>query len=430
MSANARHACISAVTSCLRGEDLQAAINRTLVASGLNEADKKLVTKIAYGYLRSKTRIDFILARTVKGKLKKLPFGLVVSLGLAVYELHYLRVPEYATVHWYVEYVKKRFSAKMGKLANGVLRGVIRWGDAAHDPDFFRHGTSSRATFLGRYYSCPGWIVRMWRDAYGDDACRSLLSASLRPPYTGIRVNRSLPEAEKVYAALAEEAEHTLPGAWGVALEGSPSVSLADLEDSGQISRQSFAVQLLLAELGPASWPAPIWDACAGRGGKTTALAESVDGPIWASDLSQEKIRALHGETDRLLLPRVPGFVHDAAASHCLRRRPGTIFLDVPCSGLGVLSRRPDIKHKRTPKEIERLTRIQRDMLQSCLEVLHRGGTTIYVTCTLNPEENELAIRDFLSDAGNGVRLERSFSPTCPGVNEFFYAAVLHRPKT
>ena len=155
-----------------------------------------------------------------------------------------------------------------------------------------------------------------------------------------------------------------------------------------------------------------------------------MDGPIWASDLSRDKIRGLHGEMKRLLLPQVPGFVHDAASSHCLGRHPGTIFLDVPCSGLGVLSRRPDIKHKRTPKEIERLTRIQRDMLQSCLEVLPRGGTMIYVTCTLNPEENELAIRDFLSDAGNGIRLERSLSPTCPGVNEFFYAAVLHRPKT
>ena len=429
VSANARHACINVVTSCLRGEDLQAAINRTLAESGLNESDKKLVTKIAYGYLRSKTRIEFILARTVKGKLKKLPFGLVVCLGLAVYELHYLRVPEYATVHWYVEYVKRRFSTRMGKLANGVLRGVIRWGDAAHDPEFFWHGTSSRATFLARYYACPGWIVRMWRDAYGEDACRGLLAASLRPPHTGIRVNRTLPEAEKVYAALAEEVEHPPPQSWGMALAGSPSVSLADLEDSGQISRQSFAVQLLLAELEPAGWPVPIWDACAGRVGKTTALAESVDGPIWASDLSRDKIRGLHGETGRLLLPGVPGFVHDAASTHCLRRQPGTILLDAPCSGLGVLSRRPDIKHKRTPKEIERLTRIQRDMLGSSLETLPEGGTMIYVTCTLNPEENELAIRDFLSGAGNGVGLERSFSPAWQGVNEFFYAAVLHRPK-
>ena len=429
MSANARHACISAVTSCLRGEDLQAAINRTLAASGLNDTDKKLVTKIAYGYLRSKTRIDFILARTVKGKLKKLPFGLVVCLGLAVYELHHLRVPEYATVHWYVEYMKRRFSPRMGKLANGVLRGVLRWGDAAHDPEFFWHGTSSRATFLGRYYSCPGWIVRMWRDAYGEDACLSLLAASLRPPHTGIRVNRTLPEAEDVYATLAEEAEHTLPHFWGMALAGSPSASLADLENSGQISRQSFAVQLMLAELGPASWPVPVWDACAGRGGKTTALAESVDGPIWASDLSREKIGGLHGEIGRLLLPRVPGFVHDAASTHCLRRQPGTILLDAPCSGLGVLSRRPDIKHKRTPKEIERLTRIQRDMLEKSLEVLPEGGTVIYVTCTLNPEENELAIRDLFSGSGNGVGLERSFSPACQGVNEFFYAAILYRPK-
>lgn len=427
MSANARHTCIRAVTSCLRGEELQAALNRTLAESGLNEADKKLVTKIGYGYLRWKTRIDFILARTVKGKLKKLSSALVVSLGLAVYELHHLRVPEYATVHWYVEYVKRRFSPKMGKLANGVLRGVIRWGEAAQEPEFFWHGTSSRATFLGRYYSCPAWIVRLWRDAYGEEACRGLLAAGLQPPHTGVRVNRTLPEAEEVYATLADVAEHTLPRDWGMALASFPSASLSALESSGQISRQSFAVQLLLAELRPREWPVPIWDACAGRGGKTTALAELVDGPVWASDLSREKIKGLHAELKRLLMHTVPAFVHDAAVSPCLRRHPGTVLVDVPCSGLGVLSRRPDIKHKRTPKEIERLTRIQRDMLNSCSKAVPDGGWMVYVTCTLNPAENEDAIQEFLSGAGRSFRLERSFSPFGRGVNEFFYAAALQR---
>jgi len=430
VSASARHTCISAVGSSLGGEDLQAALNRTLSGSGLSEADRKLVTRISYGYLRSKTRIDFILSRMVRGKLKKLPFALVVRLGLAVYELHFLeRVPEYATVHWYVEEAKRRFSPRLVKLANAVLREVLRWGEAVNDPQFYWHGTSDRATFLARYYACPGWIVRLWRNAYGDEACRHLLQAALTPPHTGIRVNRTLPEAEEVYASLAQEAELTLPEQWGLALRGSPGLSLAGIEEAGHISRQSFAVQMLMAELAPSSWPTPIWDACSGRGGKTTALLESVTGPVWASDISPEKIKGLRGELSRLFLPQAQAFVHDAAAQHCLRRRPGTILIDAPCSGLGVLSRRPDIKHKRTPKEMERLTRIQRDMLQSCSAALSPGGRMIYVTCTLNPEENENAVRDFLSGAGRGLGMERSLCPAGQGVNEFFYAAVLHRPR-
>lgn len=430
MSANARHVCISTVTSCLRGEDLQAALNRTLAGSGLSEADKKLATRISYGYLRSKTRMDFILSRMVKGKLKKLPFVLVVCLGLAVYELQYLeRVPDYATVHWYVDEVKRRFSPRMAKLTNAVLREVLRWGEAVHDPQFYWHGTTDRASFLARYYACPAWIVRLWREAYGDKACLHLLQAALNPPHTGIRVNRTLPEAAEVYASLVQEAELTISEQWGMALRGSTGVSLAGLEAAGHISRQSFAVQLLMAELASSSWPTPVWDACAGRGGKTTALLESVDGPVWASDISLEKIKGLQGELSRLFLPPAPGFVHDAAAPHCLRRYPGTILLDAPCSGLGVLSRRPDIKHKRTPKEIERLTGIQRNILGNCLEGVPRGGRMVYVTCTLNPGENELAIRDFLSGPGLGLRMERSFSPVGQGVNEFFYAAVLHRPR-
>ena len=428
MSAEARHACISAVSECLRGEDLQATLNRSLTRAGLSEADKKLVSKISYGYLRHKTRIDFLLSRMVKGKLKKLPFSLVLRLGLAVFELHHLeRVPEYATVHWYVEEVKKVFSPRMGKLANAVLREVLRWGEAVHDPQFYWHGTKDRATFLARFYSCPGWIVRLWRNAYGDEACQGLLVDSLRQPHTGIRVNRNLAGAEELYASLAEEAEQTLPREWGLALGGPSSLSLSDLESAGRISRQSLAAQLVLAELGPSSSSSPIWDACAGRGGKTGALLEYTSGPVWASDISHEKIRGLQWEIYRLQSAPVPAFVHDAAASPCLRRCPRTILLDAPCSGLGVLSRRPDIKHKRTPKEVERLTRIQQGILNSCLEGLPPEGRMIYVTCTVNPEENEKGVKRFVADAGGKVQLCRAFCPTVPELNEFFYAALLRR---
>jgi len=431
VSANARHFCISAVISCLRGEDLQAALNRTLAGSGLPDGDKKLVTRISYGYLRYKTRIDFILSRMVKGKLKKLPFPLVVRMGLAVFELHHLeRVPEYATVHWYVEEVKKRFSPRMGKLANAVLREVLRWGEAVNDPQFYWHGTSDRASFLARYYACPGWIVRLWREAYGDEACRHLLQASLHPPHTGVRVNRTLPEAEAVYASLAQEAELTLPHQWAMALSGFSGASLADLEASGQISRQSVTVQLLLAELRHEDWPRPVWDACAGRGGKTTALLEAGVGPVWASDLGPGKLQGLRSELSRLFLPPVPCFAHDAAAPHCLKRPAGTVLLDVPCSGLGVLSRRPDTKHKRTPRELERLGAIQQNMVRNCLQALCLGGRLIYVTCTLNPGENEEVVRDALEEAGGELSLERALTPSFPGMNEFFYAAVLRRSET
>jgi 16S rRNA (cytosine967-C5)-methyltransferase len=188
-------------------------------------------------------------------------------------------------------------------------------------------------------------------------------------------------------------------------------------------------VQLLMAELGLRDWLSPVWDACAGRGGKTTALLESVEGPVWASDISRDKVKGLRSELLRLFLPSAPAFVHDAAGPHCLKRFPGTLLLDVPCSGLGVLSRRPDIKHKRNPKELERLSRIQLNILRHCLEGVPPGGQVFYVTCTLNPGENELLIQEHLFGEGRGLRLERSFSPVFSGMNEFFYAAHLSRPK-
>ncbi len=427
MSANARKACITVVDRCLQGEDLQHALNRILVSWRLSEADKGLVTKISYGYMRWKKRLDFILSRTVKGKLKKLPRSLVLRLGLAVYELCYLeKVPEYATVHWYVDNVKKEVAPGLSGLANAVLRGVIRKGREVHEPDFYWHGTSERDTFLGRYYSCPKWMVSLWRESYGDEACLSLLQKSLAPPPVGVRINRTLPEADQVYQSLAPEASHLLPSDWGLALPKSYPY-LQELEEQGQISRQSYASQLVLSQLEPSLWPGPVWDACAGRGGKTAALAESLPGQLWASDLSPSRLKGLRRELTRLLLPSIPVFAHDASRSTCLRRKAGTILLDAPCSGLGVLSRRPDAKWKRTPQETARLAKIQRQILLSCLEVLCRGGWMLYVTCTLNPEENEQGIARFLEQAKGAVGLQRQFLTAEPGLNELFYAAVLQK---
>lgn len=131
------------------------------------------------------------------------------------------------------------------------------------------------------------------------------------------------------------------------------------------MSRQSLAAGDLLTRLESTAWPEPIWDCCSGRGGKATALMEQGHNRIFASDSNRRRVRGLREEITRLGLPLPYVFLADAA-SPPLKKAPQTILVDAPCSGLGVLSRRPDTKWKRTPQDISSLAVIQHRMLESC----------------------------------------------------------------
>ena len=144
----------------------------------------------------------------------------------------------------------------------------------------------------------------------------------------------------------------------------------------------------VLADLDSPSWREPIWDCCAGRGGKTTALLEQGHRGIWASDVSLRRLRGLRGELGRLRLPAVPVFRADAT-NPPLGEKPRTILIDAPCTGLGVLSRRPDAKWKRGPRDVVDLAAVQRRILEACAALLPSGGRLVYLTCTATRAEND-----------------------------------------
>jgi 16S rRNA (cytosine967-C5)-methyltransferase len=422
-----RSVILGIVEETLGGRDLQNALNQALSRSDLSESSKGLCTAVCYGYLRLKLRIDFILSRNIKGKTKKLPKKLLQALGVAAYEILYLDgIPEYATVHWYVEFTKLRVNRGLAGLTNAVLRQVIRSRDEIEKEAYYRFGTSSRVTFLSRYYACPQWIVDLWLEAYGEAACLEYLRQSVEEPYLGLRVNRSLPEHETLLETLRSEPGCVAEGPSGAAFEHVPAVPLEPLERKGLLSRQSFAVQSMLFALSHEDWPHPIWDACAGRGGKTCFLLEQGLPDVWASDLSRRKLLGLRQEADRLHLQQPLVFTTDAGQEPPLRQPPGSVLLDAPCSGLGVLSRRPDIKWKRHPGDVTRLAQVQAAMLERAYEVLRPGGYIIYVTCTLHPEENERQVERLSSrHPGRMSVLDLRQTDWESGSRELFFAAKL-----
>jgi 16S rRNA (cytosine967-C5)-methyltransferase len=414
------------------GRDVQAALDAVLSARPIDIRDRGLATELVYGCLRLRGRLEYILSRFLKNP-GGVPEPVRRILSLAAYEILYLtKVPTYASVDWAVSAVREATGKGLSGMANAVLRRLAGAAAQLDDPAFYQSDRCDEVTFLSRYYSCPDWIVALWLTAHGPTDTRRLLEGQIRPAPLGLRINRARPGAKALFDALA-----ALPG---VVLSAYPTlalpvgtdlsaagVDLAEALAQGLLSRQSAAAQLILARLDMDLCPEPIFDACAGRGGKTLALAEAGK-KVFAADLHPGRLSGLGAELTRLGLPAVPTF-RASATRMPLRAAPATILLDAPCSGLGVLSRRPDTKWRRRPEDIPGLVRLQGAMLEAAYAALAPGGCLVYMTCTVNQAENEGAV-DRLGRRHRRLALlaEVPAQPD-PVLGEVFYGAVLKKPE-
>jgi 16S rRNA (cytosine967-C5)-methyltransferase len=414
---------LQAVYGCLyKHQDLQFILDQCLETPGLSPRDKGLATELAYGYVRNKTRSDFLATFFLKSP-RKLPRLFLLVLGLAAYELAFLdKVPAYATVDWAVEGVKRAWGKGLAGVANAVLRRIADLGAAVLEPDWYRQDDPDHVTFLTRYYSCPQWIVALWLESYGMETTRQVLEGSIARPVLGLRCGPHMDVTEftlKLQDVLLARCGRSL------ALQQPPE-HLDELLRQGHVSRQSYAAQMALNALDPLSWPTPIWDACCGRGGKTMALVEKGCSPVWGSDLNKGRLAGMQEECKRTGNP-IPLFRASAKESLPLAVPPGTILLDVPCSGLGVLARRPDSKWKRTPKDVSALIATQRAILDNAWNALPTGGIIAYLTCTLNPGENEQQVARLCSRHKNAVVIREYATGQNQGFGEYFYAATIRK---
>ncbi|MDP3426045.1 MAG: transcription antitermination factor NusB [Humidesulfovibrio sp.] len=443
----ARAVALDCLASCLlEGRDLQAALDTALMADPLSDRDAGLVTELVYGYCRLKGRSEALLSRFLDPG-RRLPDEAMLALGLAAHEIVHLdRVPAYASVNWAVDWAKGYTKAHLSGLFNAVLRKVADSAQSARTITPYRENARDEVEALSRFYSCPEWIISMWLKEYPREDVARYLKAQARPPAVGIAVDANYAAgADSLAASQAESLADRLAahpaclGRSGLGLAFESGTSLAALasdlalapEELSALYRQSFAAREALAALAPAGWKTPVWDACAGRGGKTRLLLEAGLSPVLASDTHKGRLSALSrelaafAEAGRLVVFRARA---DEPAKIPGGLRPASILLDAPCTGLGTLSRRPDIKWKRTQADAQNLVRTQAAMLRQAYETLAPGGTLFYVTCTINPDENQGQVSRFLEDAP-AARLAGTWS-TGPDVptGEFFYSATLSKP--
>ena len=429
-----RTAALRVIDQTLTGnEPSQMLLDKALRESKMVPSDKGLCTELVYGFLRNAVRLDWNI-RTLLREPDKLPDEMLLVLELAAYEIAHLRIPAHASVNWAVSRVRNRFGKGLSGVANGVLRAFARDAKQYKNEAHYTEALGP-VKGLAMFYAVPEWIVRLWLDAYGEEKTRVYLEASASPAVPAVRVNAACADAAAVRVELMTtgQSEAQAIGPWGLAFPTGVPYITRRLEKEGRVSFQTAAIQELFLTTDMPSWPSPVWDACAGRGGKTAAMLERGLSVSVASDIAAGRISGLHAELERLgFAPDTLPVVLEADAANvpdspAFAEPFGTVLLDVPCSGLGTLARRPEIRFRRTTEDIADLTAIQDGILDATAARVRSGGCIMYVTCTLSPAENEERVKAFLART-EGFVLDREWTtPPASPWHEFFYAAMVRK---
>ena len=358
------------------------------------------VRELVYGVLENRILLDYYLAQLVASGLKKVKKQDLTILRMGVYQILAMdSVPDYAAINESVVLARK-FCRGRDKFINGVLRNFQRrqaeleasLPDRSFDP----------AKYLSVRYSAASWLVDLWLAAYGLDKTEGLLAASNGRPLLCLRTNLLKGTREELMQRLVEAGYQveagTLSGRSILVTGKGTGILEHDLFREGWFSVQDEASTLTADTVNPKPGNLAV-DVCAAPGGKTMAMAElmGTEGEIYAFDIYEHKLKLIQDQAARLGTGIVKTRCQDGRiALKELEGQADCVLADVPCSGLGVIRRKPEIKTKdHAEMDFAELVQRQKEILESASTYVKPGGTLVYSTCTVNPEENEEQVRMF-----------------------------------
>jgi 16S rRNA (cytosine967-C5)-methyltransferase len=415
----------------------------------LDDRDRAFISQLVQGSVRWRAKLDWAIRRTSNSPLKKISPSVLNLLRVAVYQIFFLdRVPESAAVNEAVKQARKRHPPYVVSFVNAVLREVCRSKNQIPFPDRAKNPVE----YLSVVYSFPEWLVRKWIREWGMEFSEALLESQNRIPALTVRCNLlKINRSDLVHRLQTESGIAGRPTSYspqGVRLEDfRGKIDQAKSFRNGLFQVQDEAAQLTSIFLAPVAGES-VLDLCAGYGGKTTHLAELMGdkGRVIALDMNYTRLVNLAANAVRLGIRSAVTVTADASGdlSSLFRVPFDRIVVDAPCSGLGVISRHPDGKWNKEEEDIPRLAKLQKAILKSGCSLLRRGGTLLYVTCTLSKEENEEVVDDCL--AGNNLMTlvdlknrapkwakdlidDRGFLRTFPHIHHMdgFFGALLRR---
>lgn len=372
-------------------------LNMYLNKYKLNREDKALITEIVYGTLKHKLIIDETLNYYLREGVESINRITLTILRISIYQFKYLdKIPDFAIVNEAVDLCKKYRGIKESKLVNGVLRNYMRKGE----PHLKCEGYEQKLSFK---FSFPIWMIRLFLDQYGEQKAIKILEGSNERPAITVRTNPLKAEYEEIMEILQQEnydVEESEVCPEGIIINKGSSIENNRCFKEGYITVQDESAMLTapLMDLQPGF---KVIDMCSAPGGKTTHMAEIMDneGEILAFDIYEHKIKLIEENADRLGINIIKAKIQNAEEyDENLNQWADYVLVDAPCSGLGIIRKKPEIKWNKKLKDLQDLTTVQYNILSNAAKYVKKGGKIFYSTCTLNKEENEKIVEAFIEN--------------------------------
>ena len=373
-------------------------LDAVLSKSDLDTRDKSFVSNLFYGVIERQLTIDYQLSLYLSKPLKKLKPEVLTIMRLGAYQILFMdKVPDSAAVNESIKLSKKNGASFASGLINAVLRKVSGAGICLPEE-------KNNAEYLSVRYSCPLWLVRKWINEYGEEDTIEFLKASLGSAETYIRVNNTKITADELKTVLEGEGI----GCEKTYNENTLKINLGgkDIEKSDSFRKGFFHVQDMASQLCAKALGAKendvVFDLCSAPGGKAYTVAETMNdkGRILCFDIYENRVNLIVKGAERLGLSSIEGRVGDASVFNQNLGLADKVLCDVPCSGLGIIRRKPEIKYK-SEEELADLPEIQYSIVANASKYVRNGGRLVYSTCTLSKAENEDIVAKFLENHKN-----------------------------
>jgi 16S rRNA (cytosine967-C5)-methyltransferase len=388
-----REIAVTVLVQRQNGEFVEVLLDRAMERSALRPEDRRFLQELVYGTVRWELTLDWLITQKTGGNPQK---ALVQNLlRLALYQMFWLdRVPSYAAVNETVEIAKRKGLLAQAKFINAVLRGYGREAEATRTKL-----AEFKTTNLALGFSHPEWLWRTWEKRWGKEKAVQLLEWNNSTPTTFARVNTLkttrealLKQWEEEGITFEERSFPWIPNGTVLRMVKQPSLAALDSFQKGLFYVQDPSTLLAVEMLDPQPGET-ILDLCAAPGGKTTYIAQKMrnEGRIVAEDVDPKRLKLVVANCARLGTTCVS--IEPAPAAIFDR-----ILVDAPCSNTGVMRRRVELRWRISPEEVHRLSKIQVNILHAAAKRLKPGGTLVYSTCSLEPEENSAVVREFLTE--------------------------------
>lgn len=372
----------------------------------LRGPERGLAMKLIYGVLRQREYLDLLINTLCQRPVNKLDPFIYCALSVGLYQLYCLdRIPESAAVNETVNAVKAAGLKKhLQGFVNGVLRNAIRKRETLPLP-------SAPANLGTPLLNHPKWLTKRWKNRFGDEEMERICQNNNEEPQLVLRINRNTTSPQQLRELFAGEEIASHPGKYApdslILPDYQGSITSLPGFDKGYFQIQDEAAQLAVLLLGPLIKKGHYLDACAGLGGKTSYIMQLLDpeSRVVAIEPEPQRQRLLVENIDRLFSNRQLTICKSTLQDYCrtARLQFDGVFVDAPCSGTGVTGRHPDIRWNRRPNDFMRYQQTQQELLEKASELVLPGGILVYATCSLEVEENQEVVEDFLTRHTNFV---------------------------